>query len=272
MLSICFIFPTVFITELNGKLVEPTSDTIASEEKGPISFRGDGLNLLLDGDKLKFKVENIDETFILNHAVHVTALKKPTRILKGGGVNVLPSLHFDDMTVCDAKLTLKTQEGEEHRTYKTGSHTAPSRQWDGFGDYGLMNMMEDRKKTAAELYADAVATAAIVKYPGSVKLQFPMDLSLQGFKETIKIKETGETFIVCHTVNLKVLKESGDKIKNKELKNPKIDVLIQSGDINFKLLDGSYQGMRLRHEVSITLTDDNQMYITPMTKFRMIEE
>ncbi|KAF7995774.1 hypothetical protein HCN44_006881 [Aphidius gifuensis] len=163
-----FIFPAVFTAKYNGELIAVESDTIASEEKGPISFRAGGLNLLLDGDKLKFKVKDSDETFILNHAVHITALKKPTQILKGGGIKILPSAHIDDVTAYDAELTLKTPKNEEHKKMLRTVNF----------NYSLFR------------YA---AAAAAADYPGRVKLQFPMDLSLQGFKHIIKVKETGET-------------------------------------------------------------------------------
>ncbi|XP_044004529.1 uncharacterized protein LOC122849776 [Aphidius gifuensis] len=254
--------PTVFTTELNKKLIEPTSDTNASEEiKGPRYFRGNGLiTILLDGDKLQFKFDNSDETYIVSQEVHVKAFNDPAaQIQKNGGLKILTRLDLDDLRAYDAKLTFKTPTGGDSRTYET-RHLAPLKQWNGFGVDWLM---EIAKKTAE------LNPAAVAEYPGRVKLQFPMDLSLQGFKHIIKVKETGETFEVCHTVNIKVLKKSGDKI-NKESKNLKFDAIIQSGDIYFKTLYGSHQGLRLRYEVSMKVNDNNEIYIIPLTKYGMI--
>lgn len=52
-------------------------------------------------------------SFILNHAVHVEALKEPSQVLENDDVRDMISLDINNVTFHDAKLTLKTPKGKE---------------------------------------------------------------------------------------------------------------------------------------------------------------
>ncbi|XP_044005712.1 uncharacterized protein LOC122850647 [Aphidius gifuensis] len=167
-------------------------------------------------------------------------------------------LDIRDRFLCDAKLTIETplKEKEDH-FYKFDHLMASLDAFDALGDHETI--VKPKKTTKPEF-----------DEPGRVQLQFPMALSLQGFKQVIEIAPSNETFIIYHNVSFEAFKEPSKKNVIANTKNDKktnigrIEMLLQTGDLELTTQDPSNPSFDCRHEVSILVDLDGDVPLIEM--------
>ncbi|KAF7995709.1 hypothetical protein HCN44_006816 [Aphidius gifuensis] len=122
--------------------------------------------------------------------------------------------------------------------------------------FGIEGMEEDELKT----YDDSA----------KIKLEYPMNIFVQGFCQVVKIHETGESFTIYHTVELQALKEIGDKtVKTQKSKIGKFDILLLCGDLLLERRNPEDDKLLIKQELWIQLDLDDEepaVYICPFIK------
>ncbi|KAF7995828.1 hypothetical protein HCN44_006935 [Aphidius gifuensis] len=261
------ILPIIISPDQPGKKIKLGShkpESKEEEEEEETSFNVGELDVSLDDGKLKLQVKNTGETFILSHAFHIEAQRKPPKTLEDGSIEVLNSpMYLCQCLICGPKIKTKTglRGFSTPYTRKSTSRLSYITPWHSETQYKL-HRPEFRKKLLEYKYRaqeddDDELTVAPNKC-GEMKLQFPMDVSLEGARNVIKIRSSDDFLNFYHTVDIKAYHEyNANNLKNRTSKIGKFAIQLESGDLLIEAREPCDRRINMKQEVRIIVDLDN---------------